>query len=152
MGARGPLPMPDNVRALRGLGPSPTARPKAPPGIPPAPTYLRREASAEWQRVVRGLDAMGILATIDRAVLTAYVETWAVWKEARDDLAKRGHLVEGDRGKVKNPSWQIYREATTVLANLARELGLTPGARLRMELPTPAATGATDADDFDPFD
>lgn len=151
--------MPDNVRALHGIAPSPVERPKAPPGIPVPPTWLDQEGRAEWDRVAKGLDNMGILGTIDRAVLALYCETWSVWNRARRDLraASSGRqgagtevLVDGDKGRtVKSPAWQVYRDAATTLRELARELGLTPATRLRMELPTRADDDPTADDPFD---
>lgn len=150
--------MPDNVRALHGLTPATVERPKAPPGIPVAPTWLDPEGAAEWRRVAKGLDNMGILGTIDRAVLAMWCETWSVWNRARRDLrAAAGRqgggeevLVEGDKGRtVKSPAWQVYRDAATELRALGRELGLTPAARLRMELPTRSDDDASPDDPFD---
>lgn len=138
MGARGPLPLPSNVRQLRGnpghRAPKPTV--KAAPVPPSAPTWLGREAKAEWRRIVVELEKLGILGRLDRAVLTAYCDVWEKWVGARAELEADGLLVDGYRGsRVKSPAWQVYRDAATQLAALAKEIGATPAVRLRMTLP-----------------
>lgn len=141
MGARGPAPLPDNVRQLRG---NPGGRPapsrlKLPPRAPTPPTWFDAEAKAEWKRVVPQLDRMGVLATVDRAILSAYCETWSVYVKARRELRKKGLIVD-DR---KNPLWQIFRESGTQLRELAKELYLTPTARLRSDISEGAPSGST---------
>lgn len=156
MGARGPLPLPENVRELRGnAGKQPPASsPKARPGIPSRPEFLSAEAKREWRRVVGELDEMGILSTVDRAILAMYCDAWAKFVEARrlleptefeDGRQQTVLVIVGHRGaQSKNPAWQIYRDAATTCAALAAQLGLTPNARLRM----PAAPEEDDAADL----
>ena len=138
MGLRGPLPAGDNVRHLRGTPPKAGAgKPIKPaPTAPNPPTWLDREAKAEWRRVVPELDKLGILARLDRATLATYCDAWSRWVQARHVLAESGLIVENpERGPVKNPMWQIYRDAAATLQALAKELGTTPAVRLRMTLP-----------------
>ena len=42
-----------------------------------------------------------------------------------------GKLIKGQKGIVRNPAWLLKRDAEQALADLARQLGLTPTARLR---------------------
>lgn len=140
MGARGPLPQSADVLYLRG-NPNhrkPRRTVKAKPGAPGAPTWLSTEAKAEWKRVVPELDELGILSTVDRAVLAAYCDAWAKFvlvskalSDGRDLLAQD---ARSDRPS-KNPLWQVYRDASTLLERLARAVGATPVARLRMTVP-----------------
>ncbi len=148
MGKRGPLP--DNVRSLKqsarvqksgstasnlhGL----TVR-----AAPKAPTWLDREARAEWGRVVPELERLGLLTSLDRAVLAAYCDAWSRFCAARRALAKAGGaVIQGERGVRKHPAWQIYREALTACLQLWKELALTPNARLRTDAPTPSEPDA----------
>ncbi|MER7076621.1 phage terminase, small subunit, putative, P27 family [Saccharopolyspora kobensis] len=138
MGLRGPLPAADNVRHLRGTPPRAGAgRPvKAAPQAPNPPSWLDREARAEWRRVVPELGKLGILARLDRAVLAAYCDAWSRWVQARTLIDENGLVVHNpERGWVKNPAWQVYRDACSTLQALAKELGTTPNTRLRMTLP-----------------
>jgi phage terminase small subunit len=76
MGRRGPLPEPDKLRLLRG-NPSKTPprwQVKARPVAPTPPTWLDREARAEWRRVTPELERLGLLSHIDRGMLTLYCD------------------------------------------------------------------------------
>ena len=55
------------------------------------------------------------LATIDRAVLVTYVETWATLVKAEKELRTKP-LTHRDKDGVlrKTPVWQIRREAVTL--------------------------------------
>lgn len=159
MGVRGPIPAPDNVRAIRGQRPlrgpdgKKVRRVVLAPKAPAAPAGLGRVAAAEWRRVVKELARAGVLAEVDRGVLTAYVTAWQHMMEAEAVLRKDGvvRTSKRDGEPVKNPAWQIYREANRTMIAAAMQLYITPVARLRI----PVAAGAApigDDDDDDAFD
>jgi P27 family predicted phage terminase small subunit len=113
---------------------------KARPSAPACPTWLDREAKAEWRRIVPPLDKLGLLSGVDRGVLTAYVTTWSEWVEAAKQL--RGAELVLDSADLRdgpkaNPLLRQYRQLVTQLLALAQQLGLTPTSRLRMNAPTP---------------
>jgi P27 family predicted phage terminase small subunit len=96
------------------------------------PRTLPEEAKAEWRRVVPELESMGIVATIDRGILIRYCVAWADWCELARLLERSGKLIKGQKGNlVRNPLWLMKRDAEQTLTDLARQLGLTPAARLR---------------------
>lgn len=114
------------------------------------PNQLSRLAAAEWRRVTRELERAGVLAEVDRGVLTAYVTAWAHMMEAEAKLAD-GIVVAGrENTTVKNPAWQVYREANRTMLAAAVQLYITPVSRLRI----PIAPGAVsdDGSDDDVFD
>lgn len=131
--------MPDNVRALRGRTSHTTPTRQAvtaPPQAPNPPTTLDREAAAEWRRVVKVLDAQGVLSLVDRAVLTSHCEGWSTARQARKQLNEEGLvLIDADGVSRKNPAWQIYREANVQMMSAAKELFITPAARTRIRVP-----------------
>ncbi|MEV8156552.1 phage terminase small subunit P27 family [Streptomyces fradiae] len=139
MGTRGPVGQPEHLRLLRG---NPGGRPApsrvtAPPGVPEAPDWLEAEARAEWDRIVPDLDRLGVLAKVDRAALSTYCAAWSKFVEA-ERLLQSDDLVAERRagnGPAKSPAWQIWREAATTVAALAKELFITPNARLRAVKP-----------------
>lgn len=151
MGRRGPVPQPDNIRQLRGMKPLKTPdgrraeRIVLPPKAPAPPGGLSRAAGAEWRRVTKELARAGVLAEVDRGILTAYVLAWSHMMEAEALLQKEGVVVEskrGDEGKVKNPAWQIWRESNGKVIEAATQLFITPVARLRFPVaPGSAALG-----------
>lgn len=161
MGERGPVPAPDNVRALRGMKPLKTKdgqrarRIVLAPKAPAAPTGLGRSAAAEWRRVTKELERAGVLAEVDRGVLTAYCTAWQHMMEAEAILRKDGVVITSKRsassGPVKHPAWQIYREANRTMLAAATQLYITPVSRLRIPV-APGSAGIGDDDDDDAFD
>ena len=147
--------MPDNVRRLRGSKPLKDAatgekvkRLVLPPKAPSAPAGLTRLASAEWRRVVPELERAGVLAEIDRGVLVAYVTAWGHMQEAEAILKREGLIRETKDGLARHPAWMVYREANRTMIAAARELYLTPTARLRIPVPRGAKDADPDGDDL----
>lgn len=102
---------------------------------PAMPRNLDGEAKAEWRRIVPELEKMGLLATVDRAVLIRYCRIWANWLELDGGLQKTGMLIKGRRdGLVRNPLWLLRTDAESMLSDLMKQLGLTPNARLRLSV------------------
>jgi P27 family predicted phage terminase small subunit len=128
MGERGPLPVPyarrRNKRGNRGK--------RIDVCRPEMPDSLSAEARAEWERVVPEIEAMGLLATVDRAALIRYCRAWQDWWEIDEKLRASGVLIRGRRdGLVRNPLWLLRSDAEAILSDLGKQLGLTPAARLR---------------------
>ena len=124
MGSHGPLPEPRRLQLLKGerkrAGRPVTNPPMAVPAAPPKPDDLGADGSRLWDLVTAELVRLTILGRIDRVGLEAYCRVYDEWK--REDPQQRRWL------------WLIDRMTT-----LAIQLGLTPGARLRMNLPEPTA-------------
>jgi P27 family predicted phage terminase small subunit len=128
MGERGPVPIPYARRRnpRRGAGRHVDVL------APEMPDGLCEEAEAEWLRVVPELEAIGLLATVDRAVLIRYCQAWADWHDLNGKLAATGPLIKGRRDAlVRNPLWLLRRDAEETLSDLGKQLGLTPASRLR---------------------
>lgn len=156
MGTRGPVPVPDNVRALRGMKPL-----KGPDGsrakrlilAPKAPAMpaLSKLAAAEWRRVTKELERAGVLAEVDRGVLVAYCTAWAHMMEAETQLRRDGITVlSREKVPVRSPAWQVYREANRTMLFAAGQLYLTPVSRLR--IPIAPGTMSDDGSSDDLFD
>jgi phage terminase small subunit len=120
MGARGYVPEPRRLQVIKGerkrAGKPLSNPPTAVPAAPPKPDDLGSEGSQLWDLVTPELVRMTVLAQIDLAVLEAYCRVYSEWR--RDDPKARRWL------------WLVDR-----LTTLGIQLGLTPGARLRMNLP-----------------
>jgi P27 family predicted phage terminase small subunit len=96
-----------------------------------APDDLRPDARLVWERVVDALGATGVLTAADRDILRLYCEAYARYVEAEQMLAKTGPLLKGRDGNfVKNPLHQIVRDNADAVKKYAREIGLTPAARV----------------------
>ena len=95
---------------------------------------MSREARAEWRRLMKGM-VPGLLTPLDRQVMTVACESWARWTRANRVVITQGDVVPGDRGMVKNPAIQIARDAEATMKACWAELGLSPAARARLEMP-----------------
>lgn len=109
-----------------------------PPSAPACPTWLSREAKAEWQRIVPTLTEKVGLHKIDRGLLAAYCATWAEYQNAVTTLSKVGEWYEA---KTKNgvirrlhPLVQIRNAARDSLIKFGSQLGLSPSARARLNI------------------
>lgn len=164
--------MPANLLLLNGRGDGRDSEGKAVP-LPPAfkrlapkpPTWLSREAKAEWKRVVPGLVRLDLVKPEDRATLAAYCEVWARWVDATRDIHRNGLTVRNESTRkdgttsvwfTKNPSVAVAEQAETRLRQYANEFGLTPAGERNVskrdddrgsDEVNPFATGALGADD-----
>jgi P27 family predicted phage terminase small subunit len=103
------------------------------PVAPTRPDWLTPFGQQVWDRVVRELEPLGLLAPVDREVLAAYCDAAAFAREARDRLVADGLTQIGQKGEtVKSPVFQIWRQSVSVLESFGTRLGLNPSARLRM--------------------
>ena len=130
MGERGPTPIPHARRRNKRASTGKTI----PVAAPEMPDDFDGEAAAEWERVVPEIEAMGLVATLDRAVLIRYCRGWADWWLLDEKLRDTGLLVKGARngtGLVRNPLWMMRSDIENTLEALGKQLGLTPAARLR---------------------
>ena len=139
MGARGPLPQPDNVRRLRGNPGrrNPPGPPRAVAASPSPPSWLDPEAKAEWRRITPELARLRVISALDRAALAVYCDAWSRWVQARKLLEASGLIVKGRNrggGDVKSPAWTVYAQAAGLVASAARELGLSPASRMRLSV------------------
>lgn len=115
---------------------------------------VRRDAGDEWSRVVPVLDGLGMLVTLDRALLVDYCMVWARMLECERRLSVEGLVVEVHRldrdGNVvrtlvrRNPYSTSLREYRTMFRGYLCELGLGPSSRGRISVPGPAARSGSD--------
>lgn len=87
---------------------------------------VRGWASEEWGRVVRQLDAQGLLAIVDHAVLVDHCSAYALGRECLRDIALKGLTVQGERGWQKNGSTTILQQQREVMKHTRAKLGLSP--------------------------
>jgi P27 family predicted phage terminase small subunit len=104
---------------------------------PEPPEWLSVEARAEWDRVAPGLERLDLLKPEDRAVFTAYCETWSRFVQATravqaDGLQVVNHSTRKDGSTsewvTKNPAVGIAETAAAHLKSLGGEFGLTPAS------------------------
>lgn len=156
MGERGPARQPAALLLLNGTGGGRDSGGRVvepPPNFvrqaPNPPTWLSREAAAEWRRVVPGLERLDILKPQDRATLTAYCELWSTFAAATRQYRAEGMtLVNPDSGRTYvHPCVQIANNAARQFLRYAQEFGLTASAEHRLN----SANLTPDDDDSNPF-
>lgn len=156
VGKRGPKPKPLALKILAG---NPGGRPlqvgpvcKLTPKAPPKPDYLSDEAAAEWDRLVPELEAVGMLATVDRAALVVLCEAWADLQRIQARIRTDGDTLEepiqnssgeviGKRLKA-HPIARLQQQAYQRWVSLLRDFGLSPGARDRLGFVKAASASA----------
>lgn len=135
MGARGPAAAPAGLRLLagRGNGTDSGGRKVAPPPAfrriaPDPPTWLPREAKAEWRRVAPGLQRLDLLKEEDRASFAAYCDTWSRYVDATRAVQREGLTCVAAQGVIQHPCVKIALSLSRELRLWANQFGLTPSA------------------------
>lgn len=115
----------------RGLKPSTIVAGTSPvTAVPKAPSYLSKDAKAEWRRVAPILtDERKVLTVADLATLENYVIAVSDMRQAHREVQANG-LVLAATGK-RNPASTALNQAQQQMLRAAGELGLTPASRSR---------------------
>jgi len=137
-------PQPANLLLLngRGDGKDSAGRPVATPppfkrAAPNPPTWLSREAKAEWKRVAPALQRLDLVKPEDRATLAAYCQVWSRLVAAYKDIDLNGTKVRNESTRkdgttsvwwTKNPAVAVAEQAESRLLQYAGQFGLTPAA------------------------
>ena len=106
-----------------------------------APGFLGATGKDEWKRLAGELARIGLFQTVDRAALACYCAAYSDLKSARDALNKLGRTYEVHNEKTgtvfinQRPELGIANKAADQIAKFAREFGLSPNARGRIEIP-----------------
>lgn len=115
----------------RGLKPSTIVAGTSPvTAVPKVPSYLSKDAKAEWRRVAPILtDERKVLTVADLATLENYVIAVSDMRQAHREVQANG-LVLAATGK-RNPASTALNQAQQQMLRAAGELGLTPASRSR---------------------
>lgn len=99
------------------------------------PRHLSREARREWHRVVKELDAAGLLTTVDRTALAAYCQAYANWVEAEQHLQEEGRVMVFPSGYSQISPWAtVAKNALAEMKAFMTEFGMTPSSRSRIHV------------------
>ncbi|OBX35654.1 phage terminase, small subunit [Halomonas elongata] len=135
----GRKPLPANVHALRG-NPSKKAahelqggqgdKPQVQAEIPPCPAFLTKDARAEWKRIAKDLQILGLISKLDRGELAVYCQAWADWKVAREKIAameESGFVETTPSGYKQMSAWmQLANRAEERMRKAGSSFGLNP--------------------------
>lgn len=109
--------------------------PEIKPEIPDCPKFLTGEARREWHRVTRELHELGVIGRADRMMLSNYCESWAIWREACEEIKRDGVTVIGREGHLIAHPASVRREAASrEMLKFAQEYGMTASARTRVSV------------------
>lgn len=146
MGARGPKPKPTALEDLHGRPGHRKRNPLEPkPGgnLFDPPAWMSKDQRAEWRYIVES-SVPGLLTSVDRANLTAYVVATCLHRQAAKELGKAKSLTVpvGKAGAVQqHPALQIVNRQALIMIKAAAEMGFTPASRSRVsvdgEVPPP---------------
>jgi P27 family predicted phage terminase small subunit len=111
-----------------------------PSGIPACPSCLDAAAKREWKRISRELVAVGLLTSVDRAMLASYCDAYSRWSQATEELNElrrtkgKSVLVVGTKTgyPMQNPLIGIINTAADQMRKFGAELGLSPSSRTRL--------------------
>jgi P27 family predicted phage terminase small subunit len=131
------------------------AEPKPALGRPEMPRDLPIAAAKEWKRIAPELQALGVLAKVDRAALAAYCHAFARWFEAEQHVLEHGIIVQepillmgvetGFFRFKKNPAVTISETAMKIMKAFLVEFGMTPSSRSRVRIEKPVEEDPMDA-------
>lgn len=136
MGKRGPAPTPTPILKARGSWRGKIKRGEpAPPVVAPAcPDWLPDGARVEWGRLAGQLEALGVLAEVDRDALVAYCMAWSEYCELEKEIQKTGLIIRTGKKPAANPLVKLRDRAAERALRLAIQFGLTPSARSRVQV------------------
>jgi P27 family predicted phage terminase small subunit len=120
--------------------------PKPADGDVKPPPGARRKALAVWRRLAPDLIAKKVLTPWDVDQFYTFCDAVATYRECRDILDQEGYTARGSAGGVvKNPHWQIMRDAASIMTTVGSRFGLTPSDRSGIIAPESDDNGKKDA-------
>ena len=139
---RGRKPKPTHLKLLEGNPghrPINGTEPKPPGELPTCPSHLSPTAKAEWKRLARDLNRIGLLTLVDRAALATYCQSYGRWVEAERKLQETPPLLKTPAGYIQLSPWlTIANKERELMARYMAELGLTPSSRSRLAVQVPS--------------
>lgn len=135
--ARGRKPVPAELAELHG---NPRQRkvvkrePLSVANLYDAPKWMGADQREEWRYILDNA-VPGLLTTVDRANLTAYVVSVCLHRRAARELnkAKSLFVTVGERGaKAQHPALAIINKQALIMLKAAAEMGFTPSSRTRV--------------------
>ena len=109
---------------------------------PKPPTYLPKAAKRCWKENAALLSRCRLLTEADLGALEGYCMAYALYRQAVDELDGKSLVYRPQAGTQpdseyldERPQSRIIRAYMKEMRDWAREFGMTPAARGRMELP-----------------
>jgi P27 family predicted phage terminase small subunit len=129
-------------------------------GKPPrCPSWLDKEAKAEWKRLTRRLAAMNLPTALDHCTLACLCAAWSEFHAATKLLQAEGRVIRtGGQKDEKTGNWQggqlqphpavaMQRSAWKAVKQFSALFGLDPSSHSRLHVQPPPA----EVDEFEEF-
>lgn len=98
---------------------------------PPAPADLPDAAHEMWDVAVAELHHRGLKPTDLEAIRLMCMAALRA-RQAAQDIAQYGLVVQGERGPMKNPMLAVEKDSTFTYLRIAEQYALTFASRLRL--------------------
>ncbi len=109
--------------------------PKPAAAVPTCPTSLPAAAKTEWRRLVRELNAVKLLARIDRDALADLALCIVRLRQAEKEISENGLTIVSAKGELRrNPALISAREYRQALRSWSEKFGLSPADRGRLDV------------------
>jgi P27 family predicted phage terminase small subunit len=140
----GPPPKPTNLILLGGNAGKRKVNRQEPQfgGKPTCPSWLTENAKLEWRRVVKELEALNMLRSVDAAALAAYCQAFARWRSAEEQIDAEGQTVRepvtNKAGEIvgyktkRHPATTIAKDERAAMHRAASLFGFDPSSRTRI--------------------
>jgi len=97
---------------------------------------LSLQARREWRYIVEQLQAMDLLAKVDRALLAVYCECVAEYVACVRDVQQNGRYYETDKGyQGPRPALSHSVKMAQLIMQLSARFGFSPSDRAKLASP-----------------
>jgi P27 family predicted phage terminase small subunit len=127
--------------------------PRPPVVIPEPPAWLCEQALEYWRELAPQLEALQVLTSVDRQALTLCCDALAEHRAARGVVARDGatYRTVTEGGSIlyrQRPEVGIAQDSWRRALRAMVELGLTPAARGKLDVPSGGAPGYDPLSEF----
>ena len=141
---RGRKPVPTYLKMIRG---NPGKRPlndnePIPEGdLADAPDWMSESQKTGWNYAIENAPS-GLLKKLDRSVLAAWVVAEDLHRRAAEMIDKFGILTKAPITglPIQSPYLPVVNKQAQIMLKAAEQLGFSPAARSRIQIPEPAAS------------
>lgn len=141
---RGRKPKPSYLRALDGNAGRRPENPDEPVPKEPLkgeepPPWMNGTQAAGWRYAMEHSPA-GMLRSLDRSILSAWVVAEDLHRDAAERVGKLGTILKSKDGlPYQNPWLSVLNKQAQIMMKAAAELGFTPSSRSRVKVSNPKA-------------
>lgn len=122
--------------------------PEPPPYDGHAPEHLTGIARERWIVLSKLLVELEIFTQADTGVLEAYCVAYASFREASEQLKRKGQIIKTSFGPARNPWANVQKDAWSMMEKSGSKLGLSPADRAKLAIEQGEGEGKEEDDEF----